>query len=373
MHFWQNNRNINMKTMANVKIREGNAKMPPKTRMSRRLADIGASVNSVEFSSNHALLDKGYNLMGWDLLAMSIRTELHCHNSYSNFHLGSDDPPYDCDISIRDQLECSLALGLDAIFVTNHNTLDGYSQLLEYRNNHEKFKGISVFPAEEVTTDTGAHVIAYGIREAIPAGLGIDEIIDRVRQQGGVSSAPHPFSLLDALREEAGKCDMVEVFNSNNVDVISNARATQFALDNNMIQVAGSDSHVLSTLGRCVNVIDSEDTLDDVLHGMGHGRVRIEQAGYALQGEVLDHLRYKVNSSREYVREYISEHYPHSKWLLNLMLRIYDADQDSHLWRLFYRIALHFMRRISKKVNYQAMDPAFMKERNLATMFRMAL
>lgn len=304
---------------------------------------------------------------------MTVRTEMHCHNSYSNFHLGSDDPPYDCDISIRDQLERSCALGLDAIFVTNHNTLDGYSQLLEYRNNHEKFKGISVFPAEEVTTDTGAHVIVYGIREAIPAGLSIDEIIDRTRQQGGVSSAPHPFSLLDALREDAGKCDMVEVFNSNNVDIISNARAMQFALENNMIQVAGSDSHVLSTLGRCVNVVDSEGSLDDILHGMKHGRVSIEQTGYALQGEILDHLRYKVNSSREYVIEYISEHYPHSKWLLNLVLRIYDADQNSHLWGMFYRIALHIMRRISKKVNYQGMDPAFMKDRNLATMFRMSL
>ena len=184
---------------------------------------------------------------------MPVRTELHCHNSYSNFHLGSDDPPYDCDISIRDQLERSYTLGLDAIFVTNHNTLDGYSQILEYKNDHEKFKDIRVFPAEEVTTDSGAHVIAYGIRKTIPAGLGIDEIVDCVRQQGGVSSAPHPFSLLDALREDAGKCDMVEVFNSNNVDVISNARATQFALDRGMTRVAGSDSHILSTLGRCVN------------------------------------------------------------------------------------------------------------------------
>ncbi len=304
---------------------------------------------------------------------MPVRTELHCHNSYSNFHLGIDDPPYDCDISVRDQLERSCSLGLDAIFVTNHNTLDGYSQILEYRNDHEKFKGIRVFPAEEVTTDSGAHVIAYGIREAIPAGLGIEEIIDRVRQQGGVSSAPHPFSLLDALREDAGRCDMVEVFNSNNVDVISNARATQFALDRGMTQVAGSDSHILSTLGRCVNVIDSEDSLDDVLHAMRHGRIRIEQTGYAMQKEVLDHLRYKVNSSREYMTKYISEHYPNSKWLLNLMLRIYDADPDSHLWGMFYRIALYIMRRISKKVNYQDMDPGFMKERDLATMFRMAL
>ena len=304
---------------------------------------------------------------------MPIKTELHCHNSFSNFHVGDDEPPYDCDVSIRDQLERSHSLELDAIFVTNHNTVDGYQQLLEYKNDHAKFKDIAVFPAEEITTDSGAHVLAYGIHDAIPAGLSLEEIIDQVSEQGGVSSAPHPFSLLDALRDSAKQCDMVEVFNSNNVDVLSNARATQFALDNNMIQVAGSDSHVLSTLGRCVNVIDSENNLDDILRSMKQGKIQISQTGYALQNETLDHLRYKINNSKEYLVEYIAEHYPNAKWLLNLLLRIYDSNQNSHMWALFYKIAIYLMKRISQKINFQNQDPSFMKDRNLATMFKMAL
>ena len=304
---------------------------------------------------------------------MPINAELHCHNSFSNFHVGDDEPPYDCDISIRDQLERSYHLGLDAIFVTNHNTLDGYHQLLEYKNDHSKFKNIDVFPAEEITTDTGAHVLAYGIHDAISPGLSLDEVIDEVRKQGGVSSAPHPFSLLDALRDGAKKCDMVEVFNSNNVDILSNARATEFALDHDMIQVAGSDSHVLSTLGRCVNVIDSENNLDDILSAMKHGKIEISQTGYAYQAETLDHLRYKINNSKEYLIDYISEHYPNAKWLLTLLLRIYDSNQNSHMWSLFYKIAIYLMKRISQKINFQNQDPSFMKDRNLATMFKMAL
>ena len=304
---------------------------------------------------------------------MPIKTELHCHNSFSNFHVGDDEPPYDCDISIRDQLERSYSLGLDAIFVTNHNTLDGYHQLLEYKKNHQKFKNIDVFPAEEITIDSGAHVLAYGIHDAIKPGISIDEVIDKVHDQGGISSAPHPFSLLDALRFNAKKCDMVEVFNSNNVDILSNAKATEFALDNNMTQVAGSDSHVLSTLGRCVNVIDSENNLDDVLQAMKHGKIEISQTGYALQSETLDHLRYKINNSKDYLIEYISENYPNARWLLNFLLRIYDSNQNSHMWSLFYTIAIYLMKRISKKINFQNKDPSFMKDRNLATMFKMAL
>ncbi|MCV0410187.1 PHP domain-containing protein [Nitrosopumilus sp.] len=304
---------------------------------------------------------------------MPINAELHCHNSFSNFHVGEEEPPYDCNISIRDQLERSYNLGLNAIFVTNHNTLDGYHQLLEYKNDHEKFKNIDVFPAEEITIDNGAHVLAYGIHDEIPAGISLDDVIDKIRDQGGVSSAPHPFSLLDALRDNAKKCDMVEVFNSNNIDILSNARATQFALDNDMIQVAGSDSHVISTLGRCVNIIDSENNLDDILRAMKKGKISISQTGYALQSETLDHLKYKINNSKDYLIDYISEHYPNSKWLLTLLLRIYDSNQNSHMWSLFYNIAIYLMRRISQKINFQNQDPGFMKDRNLATMFKMAL
>lgn len=304
---------------------------------------------------------------------MTVKTELHCHNSFSNFHVGAEETPYDCNVSIRDQLERSLHLGLDSIFVTNHNTLDGYKQLLEYKNNHEKFKNIQVYPAEEITIDTGAHVLTYGIHEEIPAGITLDELIDEVKGQGGVSSAPHPFSLLDALRDDAKKCDMVEVFNSNNIDVLSNAKATDFALTNDMIKVSGSDSHVLSTLGRCVNIIDSENNLDSILQSLKHGKVKISKTGYALQTETMEHLKYKINNSKEYLSEYIKENYPNSEWLLNLLLKIYNLNQNSYLWSLFYKIGIYLMKRISQKINFQNQDPSFMKDRNLGTMFKMAL
>ena len=55
-----------------------------------------------------------------------LRTELHCHNLHSNDHLGDLEPPFDCDVSVQAQLEQSLKADLDVLFVTNHNTLDGY-------------------------------------------------------------------------------------------------------------------------------------------------------------------------------------------------------------------------------------------------------
>ena len=302
-----------------------------------------------------------------------IKAELHCHNSFSNFHVGEDDAPYDCDITIPQQLERAHTLGLDAFFVTNHNTLDGYAQILQYKNDHEKYKKIQVFRAEEITTNTGAHVIAYGIHKEIKAGLTLEEIVDEIKKQDGISCAPHPFSLLDALRDDAKKCDMIEIFNSNNVDLISNARATEFSIQHNKIGVAGSDSHVLSTLGRCVNVIDAENSLDNALFAMRHGKISIHQTGYAKEQETLEHIKYKINNSKDYLAEYIREHYPNSEWMMSLLLKMYDLNQNSYMWSLVYKLAVYLMKRVSTKINIKGYDAAKLHDRNLATMLRMAI
>ncbi len=304
---------------------------------------------------------------------MEVKAELHSHNQFSNFHLGNDETPYDCNVTIREQLERANDLGLQALFVTNHNTLDGYSNLLQYKNDHYKFKKIQIYPAEEISIDSGAHVLAYGINKEIKSGLSIEKVIDEIKTQNGISSAPHPFSLIDALREKAKQCDMIEVFNSNNIDVISNVKATQFAMDNNKLKVAGSDSHVLSTIGRCVNVIESENKLDDVLYAMRHNKIKIHQTGYALQNEIMEHMKYKVNNSKNYIFEYVQEHFPNFVWAFKLLYKLYNLDQNSYLWSLFYKIAVYYMKRISNKINFQNIDGEFMTNRNLFTMFKMGL
>lgn len=287
--------------------------------------------------------------------------------------MGEDEPPFDCNIAIPEQLERARILGLGALFVTNHNTLNGYREMLEYKNDHSKYGGIQIYPAEEITTDTGAHVIAYGISEEIRAGLPLEEVLDEIRRQDAISCAPHPFSLLDALRERANLCDMVEVFNSNNVDIISNARAAKFSLDNNKIGVAGSDSHVLSTLGRCVNLIESENTLDGTLYSLRHGMVTVRQTGYAQEKETLEHIKYKINNSKDYLAEYIRENYPHSQWLLTFLLKMYDANQNSYIWSLVYKLAVFLMKRVSRKINVLDHDPHVFRERNLSSMLKMAI
>ena len=267
----------------------------------------------------------------------------------------------------------ALQQNLDAIFVTNHNTLSGYDAILKCKKNHSKFQDIMVYPGEEITTDTGAHILAYGIHDEIPSGLPLDVVLDEIRKQDAVSSAPHPFSLLDAIRHDAIQCDMIEVFNSNNIDIISNARAAEFAATHSMTCVAGSDSHVSHTMGRCVNTIHSSNNLDSILDSMRHGHITIEQTDYANRSETLDHLQYKIRNSRQYLEDYIEEHYPSSRWLLRLLLHTYCSKPNSILWTLAYRLGVYLMSRVSSKVNQMGADPSFMKNRDLYSMLRMAI
>jgi hypothetical protein len=106
---------------------------------------------------------------------------------------------------------------------------------------------------------------------------------------------------------------------------------------------------------------------------MRHGRISIQQTGYAKELETLEHIKYKINNSKDYLAGYIREHYPNSQWMLSLLLRMYDLNQNSYLWSILYKLAVYLMKRISKKINVLDYDPSRLRERNLASMLRMAI
>ena len=304
-------------------------------------------------------------------MSKMLRTELHCHNVYSNGHVGELEPPFDCNVTVQDQLQRSLSEKLDVLFVTNHNTLDGFDQITDYKNNHEKFSKLKIYPAIEITTDKEAHVLVYGLNEEIKSNQTIDEILDAAKAQDAVSVAPHPFSLIDALRDDSLKCDLFEIFNSSNIDIYSNKKAEIFAQEHNLLTLAGSDSHVASTIGRCTNLIDSENNLDDILYSMKKGKISIEKTEYVTRREVLEHLQYKIANSKEYIDQYVNEFYPRFSWLFNQLFKTYMFTKNSFVWDVFYRIALFGLRRISYKINFEGYDPYAFRSRDIPTITKM--
>ena len=302
-----------------------------------------------------------------------LRAELHCHNVFSNGHVGSLEPIHDCNVTIPQQLEQAYLAGLNVLFVTNHNTVDGYKQMLEYKKNHQKFDELKVYPAEEVTTNNEAHVLVYGIDHVIKSGLSLHEILDEAKKQNAVTVAPHPFSLLDALRDDSTYCDLFEVFNSSNVDVYSNLRAKNFASERDLHVVAGSDSHVRSTIGRSTNLIHSENKLDSVIDAMKHHNVSIENTEYVQPKEALEHIRYKIQNSAFFIDKYTSQFYPRALWPIKLLYKLYMIDPEGIFWNIFYRISIVALRRISRKINFEGYDHRLFRERNLVNILKMAI
>jgi predicted metal-dependent phosphoesterase TrpH len=302
-----------------------------------------------------------------------LKIELHCHNEFSNFQLGPKETPFDCGVTIKEQLDKAYEMDLDAFFITNHNTLNGYSSLLEYKENHEKYKKIRVYPGEEITTDQGIHVLAFGLDKTIKSGNSIEETLDDIKSQGAISCAPHPFGLSNGLRENAILCDLIEVFNSNNVDRYSNLRASHFAKTNNMIEVVGSDSHIVSTLGRCINLIDSENKLDDVLYAMRNGKIAIESSGYTTSREMIEHALYKIENSKEDIIIYFKENHPHLTGLCSFLINAFESNPNSVVWTTAYKVAVCMITKLSNKVNFKDHDHTVLYERNLRAILPMIL
>jgi hypothetical protein len=245
--------------------------------------------------------------------------------------------------------------------------------MLEYKKNHQKFDELKVYPAEEVTTNNEAHVLVYGIDHVIKSGLSLHEILDEAKKQNAVTIAPHPFSLLDALRDDSIYCDLFEVFNSSNVDVYSNLRAKNFASERDLHVVAGSDSHVRSTIGRSTNLIHSENKLDSVIDAMKHHNVSIENTGYVQPKEALEHIRYKIQNSAFFIDKYTSQFYPRALWPIKLLYKLYMIDPEGIFWNMFYRISIVALRRISRKINFEGYDHHLFRERNLVNILKMII
>jgi hypothetical protein len=258
--------------------------------------------------------------------------------------------------------------------VTNHNTLDGYHQILEYQQNHSKYQSIKVYPAEEVTINNKGHIIAYGITKEIRPGLTLEETLDQIKTQNGLSCAAHPFAVSNGIREKAVKCDLIESFNSNNIDIFSNIISSKFSEENMMNKVAGSDSHVASTVGRCVNTVESENNMDSILSSMHKGKFRIDKADYASENELYELAHYVLSNSNKPLAAYILENYhPIVHYAAKAALNSFSSNPCNRFWSTLAAFTFYLTRRASKKINMQGCNPLMFQQRSWRRLISLAL
>jgi len=201
-----------------------------------------------------------------------IKLDMHTHCEYSP----------DSRTPVVAQAAAIKAVGIDVVCATDHNTIEGALRLREIAD------GFRVIVGEEISTRDG-EIIGLFLERQIERGLSADETIERIHEQGGIVSVPHPFShnrinhiRRDALERVASTIDCIEVFNAREVFAADNRRAAAFALDRGIAGAVASDAHRPWELGRAWLEVDAFEGRDDFLAAIRGGTVHGRLAGSAI-------------------------------------------------------------------------------------------
>lgn len=176
-----------------------------------------------------------------------MKLDLHVHTMWSG----------DSTTTPDELAGAVLAASLDAICITDHNTIAGAVALAESGE-----LGCAVIVGEEVRTVDG-DLIGIGLRDRIPAGLKPLEAAALIRRQGGLVYVPHPgdarrHSLsAEAVASLAGEglLDVVEVLNAKCAEPYTGAV-------HGAARAAASDAHVPAALGAAWTEIPDCDLSD---------------------------------------------------------------------------------------------------------------
>ncbi len=172
------------------------------------------------------------------------KVELHAHTIYSKDSL----------VRLESIQQICRDKGIERLAITDHNRARAALDLAH------SFPML-IIPGEEIMTTRG-ELLAWYIREEIPAGLSPFETIHRLRDQGAVIGIAHPFDRyrhgaweLKDLDSIIDHVDAIEVLNARCLNADDNAKAKAYAEKHGKLMVAGSDAHTPREYGRGLNLL----------------------------------------------------------------------------------------------------------------------
>lgn len=189
----------------------------------------------------------------------TLRADLHTHTCFSP----------DARMSPSDLVERAAELDLDRVAVTDHGEIEGALRARELDPSR-------VIVGEEIRCRGRTEVIGLFLSERIPPGLGLEETVARIRDQGGVVYAPHPFAYLHGPGWQAARAarvaDILEVFNARAFLPRWNRLAVDLASRSRQPEAASSDAHFVEELGRGHTLLPHFTTATDLLAVLGLAR-----------------------------------------------------------------------------------------------------
>jgi predicted metal-dependent phosphoesterase TrpH len=199
--------------------------------------------------------------------ARLIRADLHNHSYYSPDSIA---PP-------AEMLRRAKKRGIDVLAVTDHNTIRG--GLVAQEIAAKRFPEVRVIAGEEVRTKDG-EILGLFLREDIPQNLTAEETLERIKAQGGLAGAPHPYDMFrsglkpDVLERIASQLDFIEGLNARMVFSGHNERAVEFAEEHSLPMSAASDAHSVREIGRAWVEMPDFATPAEFIESLRRGRLQ---------------------------------------------------------------------------------------------------
>ena len=209
---------------------------------------------------------------------MVYRVDLHVHTPYSSCYEDHVRTEAKLNTSPQAIVNTSLAAGLEAIVITDHNTAEGIDPIREAAAG----SGLCVLPGMELSA-RGGHVLALFDRDYPVSGLRsllrslgfeeenqgegyfqtnfwLDEVFRRIEESGGLAIAAH----IDRqprgfIASDESLADKMRIHSSKYLSALEVTRLQDRVLWNQGLMpnfpkkyacVQGSDAHALSEIGR---------------------------------------------------------------------------------------------------------------------------
>jgi predicted metal-dependent phosphoesterase TrpH len=198
-----------------------------------------------------------------------LKMDSHIHSEYSS----------DSNSKIDDILKIAKSKNIDIIAISDHNTVDGTSEVVKKTRNTD----ILAIPSIEISSTLG-HILGFGCEESVPRDLSPQDTIDRIHDLGGLAIIPHPYcfyrhGLLCKSDYEDLKIDAIETKNARFIVGYCNNKAKNLSKKKNIPSLGASDAHYFKFVGDCYSLIDCEKDIDSVLKAIRKNKTEAHGKG----------------------------------------------------------------------------------------------